>query len=255
MMRTAKEVADYVSSNVKVKTSKSFKDLLLEAFLAGAFISLGGIGYFKLVGIVEDPGIGLFLGALIFPVGIMGVLFIPGELFTSDCLSFIGLFKGELSIKKVLRLLVIVWIFNLIGTIFISFLVAKAGIMPQSAKDVLFTVVDRKSNLSVEELIYSSILCNFIVSSAVWMTYAAKDAISKLWMIWFPIALFVISGTEHSIANMFFFFSAKMQGSEITFGQIFYNLGFVTIGNMIGGGIIVAGVHYLIHYKNNIIKE
>ncbi len=94
------------------------------------------------------------------------------------------------------------------------------------------------------EMFISAVLCNIIVCSGVMMAYSAKTVVGKILAIWFPIAVFVLSGTEHIVANMFYLVMAYVNGASITITGILTSFGVVTVGNFIGGGLIIAGVNY-----------
>ncbi len=100
------------------------------------------------------------------------------------------------------------------------------------------------------ELLMSSILCNIIVSTSVCLAYSCREEIAKVVVVWLGITVFVLSGTEHVVANMYYLFVAYFAGGNITMGQISYNLLLVAIGNFIGGGIIVSGINYMLAYRD-----
>ena len=113
---------------------------------------------------------------------------------------------------------------------------------------------------SGQEALIRGILCNILVVLAVWMAAAARDVTSKIWACWFPIMLFVLSGYEHSIANMYFIplgILLKTGGMannslHLTLGSfIMKNLLPVTIGNIIGGAVIIGGGCWCI-YKHKL---
>ena len=60
-MKTLSEVIDYIVFAGKCKTEKNFRALVLQGILAGMFIAIGAIGYFKVVTYTTDPGLGKFL--------------------------------------------------------------------------------------------------------------------------------------------------------------------------------------------------
>ena len=106
-------------------------------------------------------------------------------------------------------------------------------------------------------------MCNWLVCLAVWMATGAHTTISKIFSILFCIGLFVVSGFEHSIANMYFIPAGmiasgndayvQLLGTDIsglTVGSfVMGNLLPVTLGNLVGGGIFVGVVYWLIGRK------
>lgn len=99
------------------------------------------------------------------------------------------------------------------------------------------------------------ILCNIIVVLAIWMATAAQDIVSKLFASWFPIMLFVLCGFEHSVANMFFIPMGMLLGANVTIGQLITNLVVVTIGNIIGGAILIPCIYNKVFIKNQLINK
>lgn len=245
-IKTIQETSDYVISAGKGKIEKNVFPLLLQGFLAGIFIALGAIGYFKVAALAVDPGVGTFLASAIFPMGIIAILMLGAELFTSDTMMIMGVYDRKYSLLKVVRVLLLVWIANFIGMIFISGLTAASGIFNEAMTHKIFHVSEVKTMLPIGQLIFSAILCNIIVCTGVWTAYAMNNIMAKIITLWIIITVFVLSGTEHIVANMFYLLTAKFLGSEITWLGIGHNLLWVTIGNIIGGAIIVTGINKLI---------
>jgi formate transporter len=107
-----------------------------------------------------------------------------------------------------------------------------------------------KVNLSFTEAFFRGILCNALVCLAVWLSYAAHRVSGKILAIIFPVAAFVTLGFEHSIANMYFFAIAMLQGAEgVTIAAVLANLVPVTIGNIIGGSIFVALIYWAVYLR------
>ena len=123
-IKTIQETSDYVVASGKKKLAKKPHVLLLQGFLAGVFIALGAIGYFKVAALALDPGVGIFLASAIFPMGIIAIIMLDAELFTSNTMMVMGFYNRQYSLLKVLKILAFVWIANFIGMVFISWLTA-----------------------------------------------------------------------------------------------------------------------------------
>lgn len=244
-MKSFIEIVDYIVAAGKGKTEKKTRALILQGILAGMFIAMGAIGYFKLAAYTADPGLGKFLGALIFPTGIIAILLLGTELFTSDCMAIMCVYKKEVALGEFMKMLVTVLFANLIGAIIMAALSTGAEIFSHKMIEVVSKVAVAKTTMPLGRMFISAILCNIIVCSGVMMAYSAKDVTGKIFAIWFPIAVFVLSGTEHIVANMFYLTMAFFNGANITVGGILTNFGIVALGNFIGGGIVIAGVNYL----------
>lgn len=236
----------YILQSSHNKYSKKTSQLLLQGLLAGLYIALGAIGYFKVVGITQDPGLGAFLGACVFPLGIIAVLAMKAELFTSDTMSLSTFYTGETGLLKPLRILSLVFIANFAGAFCIAFLSYAAKIYSPEILEVISHKADHKVHMSILELITSGILCNIIVCTGMCMAYNAKTEIGQFAYAWLAIVVFVLSGTEHVVANMYYLMTAYLTGGSVSLVQIAYNLLFVMIGNVLGGGVFVAGMNVLI---------
>lgn len=245
-MKTFSEIIDYIVSAGKSKTEKNVKALILQGILAGMFIATGAIGYFKLVAYTTDPGLGKFLGALIFPTGIIAILLLGSELYTSDCMVILSAYKRRIKLGKFLKMLGTVLLANFVGAVIMALLSTGAGIFSEHMIEIVSKSAVAKTTMPIGQMFISAVLCNIIVCLGVMMAYSAKTVVGKIAAIWFPIAVFVLSGTEHIVANMFYLMMAYINGANITIAGILTSFGVVTLGNFIGGGIIVAGVNYFL---------
>lgn len=243
-----------VKIGIKKTSNKEHKTLLL-AIMAGIFIALGSHAYIVVMQTMKHIDIGLmkFFGALVFPVGLMLVLIAGGELFTGNNLITIAYFDKKISFSSLLKNWTIVYIGNFIGAVFIAGLLYLAHVYKVDATDThmaLYVATKKMSSTFMQALI-KGFLCNLVVSLSVWMAIGAKDIAGKVFIIWFPIMMFILSGYEHSVANMFFLFLAKFLGGNISIMDIFKtNLIPVTIGNILSGGVFVPFVYYVIYLKN-----
>jgi len=100
-----KALTEYILYQSKNKASKRALVLLFQGILAGIYISIGAIGSLKLSASVTSPGLGNFLGALVFPIGIIAIILVQAELFTSDCMVMLSVYTGRTKIRKTLRIL------------------------------------------------------------------------------------------------------------------------------------------------------
>ncbi|MDO5709206.1 MAG: formate/nitrite transporter family protein, partial [Coriobacteriales bacterium] len=176
--------------------------------------------------------------------------------FTGDCLMIMGCVHGKFSALKMIKVLIIVYLANFVGSILFAELVNQSG-QYSYTNGLLgaFTikVAMGKVNLSFGAAIASGILCNIFVCMAVLMAMAAKDIAGKVWAIFFPILAFIVSGYEHCVANMFFLPYGLMLsgGSAVTMGAICGNILVVTLGNMVGGALLLGGAYWLAFGRND----
>lgn len=238
---------------------------LVLGILAGAFIAVGGVVSAVVSHSITNVGVSKFVGGAVFPVGLILVVICGAELFTGNCLMVVPLADGKINIKEVLKNWVVVYIGNFIGSVLIAFLVFEAGVFTLNSGKlggVVIKVASTKGNLSFGTAFASAIMCNFLVCLAVWGASAAKDVVSKVIIIWFPIMTFVTCGFEHCVANMYFLTAGIFAKSNPAFvkasgiapdkmidgSHMIQNLIPVTLGNIVGGSILV-GLAYYLAYK------
>ncbi len=231
---------------------------VLLAIFAGMFIGFGAYGDIVVMQTLKNIDIGLmkFMGACIFPVGLMLVVMAGAELFTGNNLMTLAFMDKKITLKGVLKNWTFVYIGNFIGSVALAFILYRCGLLKDAAADLSIGIAKGKLGLTFEVAFLRGILCNIMVVLAVWMATAAQDVVSKIFACWFPIMLFVLSGYEHSVANMFFIPMAKFLGLSASWGEIFIkNLLPVTLGNIVGGGIVVPVVYYICYILPNRQKE
>ena len=263
-----------VSANIAAAKGKTEIPLLRKILLgifAGIFIACGASSSSVAMHAIENVGLARLTAGAIFPVGLMMIVFVGGELFTGDCLMIIGCMHKKFHLWDMVRVLAVVFVSNFLGAVLIAALVHASGQFSYTNNLLgAFTikVAMGKINLSFGGAFVSGILCNFLVCIAVLMATAAKDVAGKIWAIFFPILVFVISGYEHCVANMYYtpagIFAASNEvyakAAENAYGytaaQLEYltwgnfltkNLFPVTLGNIVGGMLFVGIPLYLIH--------
>ncbi|MBP6407428.1 MAG: formate/nitrite transporter family protein [Fusobacteriaceae bacterium] len=247
-------VDEIIKMGVKKAKNKPVNIFLL-GILAGMFIGLAYVGNLtatQVLGTV-DKGLGKFVGACIFPVGIMLVLFVGGSLFTGNNLVTIAFLDKQIPFKKVILNWIVVWSGNLVGAVGTAFLLLNTEIY-HSHELVAATInlAKHKAELTATEGIISGFFCNILVALGVWMTYAGKDLTSKLLASWFPVMLFALCGFQHSVANMYILSMAKMlDPSVFGYHEMLKNLLNVSIGNILSGGIFIPVIYYYLYKVNH----
>lgn len=257
----------------EAKTKKPILKLLVSGLLAGAAISFGGISSNVAVHAIGNAGLAKFVAGAIFPVGLMIIVLLGGELFTGDCLMINDVLKKRCSVASMIRTLCLVWISNFVGALLIVFLNYSSGQYDMSQGLLgayTIKVALGKVNLSVGQCITSGILCNILVCIAVLMAGAARDIDGKIWAVFFPILAFVLGGYEHCVANMYYIsagivcktnpayvnkamevygYTADQLGTLDLSNMVIHNLLPVTLGNIIGGMVFVALPLYYLYIK------
>ncbi|MBP5648014.1 formate/nitrite transporter family protein [Candidatus Saccharibacteria bacterium] len=232
------------------KANLSWWKMLILGIFAGMFIALAGVG--ATFGNVYG---GKIAGACIFTAGLAMVVVAGSELFTGNNLMIMALFDHRIKLSRMLLNWTIVFIGNFIGAIFIATVVVISGAF-DAIPDTVAATANIKVSLGFFEAILKGVMCNFLVCIAVWMAFAADTVSDKIMAIFLPIMLFVLCGFEHSIANMFFVPSGILTGAIYNLPApsiadfLVHNLLPVTIGNIIGGAILVGGGYYLAYHSS-----
>lgn len=271
-MNDVYSTAQKLISSGKAKAEMSFWKILLLGILSGAFIAFGAAGSNAVIYRMSDPGLAKALAGILFSAGLMMVVFFGGELFTGNMVMVIPLFNKTIRTASLLKNWVFAFIGNFIGAIIIVFLIVLSGQLDFGMGDLgaatLKTAV-YKSNLTFVKGLSLGILCNWLVCMAVWMSAAASTAAGKILSIFFPIWLFVASGFEHSIANMYYIPAGILIKNNSSYMSIAINSGMasggldnlnwtgffvnnlipVTLGNMLGGIIFVGFAAYIAHVR------
>lgn len=256
-MLSAKEIANEVVEVGKYKVSRKNSVVIISGMLAGLFIALGYTVYLLVYGQMENHFVGKLIGAFLFPVALILILLTGADLFTGNTLIGKAYFKKEVKLSAFIKNLALVWIGNLLGTLLGVALLTGAhlftnGVDPGVADSIRHIAEVKINTLSTSEVFFRAILCNILIAGGVYVAYAAKDVAGKCILNIIVVAVFAIMGVEHCIANMFVLSMAKVLGADISYAGMAWNIFIATIGNIIGGFVIVVPYYYnFIHsYKN-----
>jgi formate transporter len=249
------EVASRVREVGVAKARRDAFGTFVLAVLAGAFISLGAL-LFAVVVTDSALGFGLtrLVGGIGFSLGLILVVVAGAELFTGNNLLAMAWASRLISTGQVLRNWAIVYLGNLIGALGTVALVHLGGVHAFGQGGVGATIgaiADHKTGLGLVQLFALGVLCNGLVCLAVWLSMAARSVTDKVAAIVFPITAFVAIGFEHSIANMFFLpWAIVLRGFDGgLIGASAVNVAVVTLGNILGGTLLVAGVYWLAYLR------
>ncbi len=256
------------------KAHTRFRHLFALGVLAGAFIGIGGL----FATVVTSGASGMLpygvirlLAGLAFGLGLILVVVGGAELFTGNTLIVMAFASGKVSLWLLLRNWAIVYAANLVGAVATAGLVFLTGHYAGGGGSVGLNMLgtgEAKTAIAFLPAVASGILCNALVCLAVWLTFSARTTSDKILSIIPPITAFVAAGFEHSVANMYFIPTAlmvKAWGSSafwatiqrtpadyphLTFVNFIGNLVPVTIGNIIGGAVMVGLVYWLVYLKD-----
>lgn len=255
------EIAARVCQLGLAKVNTAVPTMLALAVLAGAFISLGALFYTVTITVgKEGPtlpfGILRLVGGMTFSLGLILVVVGGAELFTGNNLIAMAWATGCVQTRQVVRNWLWVYLGNVLGAVGTAVLVLLAGIHTLGDGAVGETMVRiARSKIALDPLaaFARGVLCNVLVCLAVWLCMGARTVADKILAILFPISAFVACGFEHSVANMFFLplGLALAAGGPASFSiaDALSNLALVTLGNIIGGTVLVALVYWFIYLR------
>lgn len=264
------EMAERAEAIGAKKAAMSFLPMFMLSIMAGAFIAMGAI--FATTVSAGTAGVWPFgvtrlLSGLVFCLGLILVIVGGAELFTGNNLIVMAWASGHVSTASLLRNWGIVYSGNFIGSVgtALLMLLAKQHLFGGGAVGTAaLNTAAGKVSLEFFQALTLGVLCNTLVCLAVWLTFSARSTIDRIAAIIFPITAFVAAGFEHSIANMYFIpygllvkqfdptFAAGtgLDLSRLTWEAFFVrNLLPVTLGNIIGGGVLVAAIYWLVYLK------
>lgn len=260
------------------KAGVSVIKMIILGILAGAFIAFASEGSnmaaFNLFAKPETYGLGKVLAGSIFGTGLMLVVAAGGELFTGNTLIIMAVLQGRVKLLSMLKNWFFVYIGNFIGSLIIAYMMVHSGLFSSGANvlgGVTVKIASYKVSLTFIQAFFLGIMCNWLVCLAVWMSYGAKDMTGKLFACFFPIWLFITSGFEHSVANMYYipagimakanpaWVEASHLSSEklagLNWGSfVINNLIPVTLGNIIGGAVFVGAAYWYVYLKKSAVQ-
>ena len=232
------------------------------AIVAGGSIGFGAL-YYTIV--VSDAELAFatsrVLGGLVFSLGLALVIVGGAELFTGNNLIVMAWASGNVSAGEMLRNWLIVYLGNMVGAIGLAVLVLLSHHLDMNGGRVGLSVLNTavaKIQPDAFTLFIKGILCNVLVCLAVWLAYAGRSVTDKILAPILPISAFVAAGFEHCVANMYFLPLAWLMtstgkvpdgfdASAITLSGIVHNLVPVTLGNIVGGSVLVGAVYWTIY--------
>ncbi len=261
-MLSPAQIADKYVTVGKTKANLPAVKMFVLALFAGFFIAIAGASATIASCMADNPSVSRLINSLIFPAGLVMVVLAGSELFTGNCLIVISVLKKEISMLKYLKCLLIVYIGNLLGSVLMAFLFVY-GHTPDlyggKLAEVLVSTASAKTSLGFSDAFIRGILCNFLVCIAVWITIGASNGVDKVIGLYPPIFVFVLGGYEHCVANMFYIPAGIFAASEyslasdgLNWGSFFIkNLLPVTLGNIIGGAVLVACGYWFAYLTKN----
>jgi len=254
------------------KARRDVVGLLVLGLLAGAFIALGALFMtVVMTGSGDLPwGIARLLGGLVFSLGLILVIVGGAELFTGDSLMIIACASRRISPGSLLRAWSLVYVGNVagaLGTAALVFFARHYELGNGAVGETALAIASAKAALPTTQLFLLAVLCNVLVCLAVWMSFGARTLTDKIMVVVPPVTAFVAAGFEHSIANLYFlpyglavkewagpdFWTAIGQSAAdyptLTVGSAIHNIGVATVGNLVGGSLMVGAVYWFVYLR------
>ena len=227
-INTPKEVLALAGSSAADKLQNTAGKTLILAFLAGAYIAIGGLfslmAGFGFPGAAEAPGFQRLLSGAVFPLGLILVVFTGAELFTgNNAVLMPGALGRRYGWGKVARNWTLVWLGNFAGALFFTyFLVVLPGVLSSEMwREAACNIAQAKVSLPWSTVFLRGVGANWLVCLAVWLGMSANDVPGRMIGLFFPIMCFVVIGYEHCIANMFFIPLGMLLGAPVSAAELF----------------------------------
>jgi formate transporter FocA len=264
---------------VRKATMDSMRMFVL-AVLAGAFIALGGAFSTTVVAGASGTvpyGVTRLLAGLVFSLGLIFVIVGGAELFTGNNLIVMAWASRKIGTVLLLRSWGIVYLGNFLGALATAVLVYLSGQYTfgnGAVGSAALATAHAKAGLDFVQAVVLGILCNGLVCLAVWLSYSGRSTADRILAIVPPITAFVAAGFEHSVANMYFipvgllikaggpesFWSSIRQTAghyaDLTWTRFLVgNLLPVTLGNIVGGTVLVGAVYWFVYLRRDSTKS
>lgn len=283
---TPQEIFNHTVNNGVTKCACTARASIGMTFLAGAYIAIGAFLAVRVGGALPFEiwgSLGKLLFAVVFPIGLMLVLLCGADLFTGNCMTLTAsCCNRKITLQQTIKGGILSWCGNFVGALFVAYCIAYiSGLIFDTATangqktmpwaGFLVNLTNAKCHLGFSEAFWRGVGCNWLVCIAVYAATAAKDVTGKIIALWIPTTAFVALGMEHCIANMFFVPLGIFTGTDARYIDmanipghpalnttwnefLIDNLIPVTLGNIAGGAILVAGIYAFIYSRSKTAK-
>jgi nitrite transporter NirC len=243
---TIDQLADSGLQRAEQARTQPFSFLVGSA-MAGAYVGFGAILMFT-VGAHADPAWARLEMGAVFALGLTLITFAGGHLFTGLTMQMaLAWLRRKASGAEVLEALARCWFGNLVGAVVLAVILklAGGGVLLTDGAELFHKTAAAKASAPAIALLFKAILCNWLVCLTVWMCARTSSDTARLGLVFWPVMMFAACGFEHSVANMFTFALALLSGADIPLGGMFANLAWVTLGNAIGGMLMVGAGYWV----------
>lgn len=221
------------------KVKRTRKQKLVMGFMAGAMIALAYIPMIKFIDMFGSH-VGTLMGALFFPIGLILVLYMGGELVSGNMTVVgIGFLKKEVTFLEMIKNWIDIFIGNTLGVIFAVVVLGYGSGILTSLIPTLETMAQGKLSTTPLQALLSGIGCNWFVGLGVMFFYKYKEGVVQFLGIYLSVAIFVVIGFQHCVANLAIFVLPLLL-KTVLLKSVLLNVGMVTLGNIFGGVIFVG---------------
>lgn len=231
---------------------KSLLRYFILSFMAGMFVGLGILLIMTIGGLLQGAPATKIVMGLSFGIALSLVIMAGSELFTgNNFVMTVGALDKKVTWVDTLYVWLVSYIGNLVGSIFTAWLFNSAGLNKGDVGNFILNVSKAKMQGQFSELFFKAVLCNILVCLAVLCAIKLKEETAKLIMVFWCLFAFITTGFEHSVANMTLLsaalFAPYTEGISVI--GFINNLLPVTLGNMVGGGLVIGLGYWLIGRK------
>jgi formate/nitrite transporter len=265
-----KQMAKLAEQTGTEKAKQDALSLLVLSLMAGAFIAFGATFAAAVMagGAGEAPaGLTKLAGGLAFSLAYVLAIVGGAELFTTNNLMVMAWAHKRLTTLNLLRAWNIIFVGNFLGATLTGVLLILAGQHAELSGGVGAELLDsarRINDLGVMDALLLGILGNTLLCLGVWLTYSARSTTDRILALTPPVAAFYVLGLEHAIAVMFYLPTAAVIGAigdasfwaaieqpsvDVNVNGFLRVLASVTLGNILGGGVLVALVYWFVYLR------
>jgi nitrite transporter NirC len=222
---------------------------MISSMMAGAYVGVGIMLILTLGNSADPDSVNLIMGTF-FGITLTLIVFAGADLYSGHTMFMtFGFMHKTVSIPDVLKDWIVSWNGNLLGAFGLSvlFVLGGGGGWFDDPSALVHRIADTKATSTVVELLARGAICNWLIFLAIWMTARTTNDVAKCILIFWCLFAFVAAGFEHGVANMTVF-SISLMGAgpdSVTFLSAFFNLLWVSIGNLIGGAGFIGVGYYL----------
>lgn len=255
-MKTPEEITEELWAKSFKFLEKPVGSLIVGGLIAGILVGIAVITTVTATSDMEKYfGLGFtrLVSGIVFTFGLITIVLSGSDLFTGSNLFLVSICKDKKCFLPLLKNSGIIYFANFMASLFLIFMIWGSGIFEiEMIKDSFIRITDAKLSLTWGQAFIRGVLCNFLVCLAIRVGEASKEISGKILAYVFVIGAFVINAFEHSVANMFFIPTGILLKGQIfdffSWKNFFINnLLPVTLGNIIGGGLLIGYSYYFLH--------